>query len=206
MTPRAPAVRPSRSAGETAGNARRFARIVTSGTSWKWNSSSGDTPHCAASVVPAAIATGFGRNPNRSESGEASSTIPAVAATESWNPIARTSEESTTSRIRTAPARIVPELRGRPANVANSASPAITPALSTDGSAPVTRMKNTTTRMIGMMTSRSWCAARCTSRLIAVLPPTFASAPGTARTAWRTPSMMSNPAWLSGAAVIVASM
>jgi hypothetical protein len=42
------------------------------------------------------------------------------------------------------------------------------------------RMMSTTTRISGMMMSRSCADARATSRLIAVLPPTLASAPGTA--------------------------
>ena len=54
---------PSNSAGETAGNAARFATIVTPGTSWKWKSSNGVTPNCAAIVVPAASATGVGMPP-----------------------------------------------------------------------------------------------------------------------------------------------
>jgi hypothetical protein len=88
-SPSTDAAIPSNRAGETAGNAARFARIVTPGTSWKWNRSSGVTPICAAVVVPAARATGLGRRRvRRSEIGVASVTIPAVAATESWNPIA----------------------------------------------------------------------------------------------------------------------
>ena len=43
-TPVAPAASPKRSAGETAGNASRFAAMVTPGTSWKWNSRIGVTP------------------------------------------------------------------------------------------------------------------------------------------------------------------
>ena len=88
-SPSTDAAIPRSRAGETAGNAARFARIVTPGTSWKWKSSSGVTPICAAVVVPAARATGRGRNRCiRSASGDANATIPAVAATDSWKPIA----------------------------------------------------------------------------------------------------------------------
>ena len=52
------------------------------------------------------------------------------------------------------------------------------------------RMRNTTTRTTGMIRFRSCAAARWTSRLIAVLPPTSASAPGTACTAARTRSIV----------------
>ena len=77
--------------------------IVTPGTSWKWNSRSGVTPSCAASVVPAARATGAGRNRrSRSPIGDASATIPAVAATDSWNPIDQTSHGSRITSTRTA--------------------------------------------------------------------------------------------------------
>ena len=67
------------------------------------------------------------------------------------------------------------------------------------------RMTNTTTRTIGMIRFRSCAAARWTSRLTAVLPPTSASAPGTACTAARTRSMVAYAAWLSGAEVSVPS-
>ena len=137
---------PSRSAGETAGKAARLAAIVISGTSWKWNSSSGVTPSCAASVVPAAIATAVGRNrPSRSASADASVTMPAVAATESWNPIACTSHGSSTINSSTAAASTEPAARGLPSRTPVSARPAIIPARSTDGSAPVSTTNRTTT-------------------------------------------------------------
>ena len=89
--------------------------IVTPGTSWKWNSRSGVTPSCAASVVPAASATGAGRNRrSRSPIGDASATMPAVAVTESWNPIDHTSHGSRTRSTRTAAARTEPVARGLP--------------------------------------------------------------------------------------------
>ncbi len=135
---------PSSSAGETAGNAARFAAIVTPGTSWKWNSSSGVTPSCAASVVPAASATGAGRNRSRCASGVAIATIPAVAVTDSWKPIAHTSHGSSTIRNSTAPARIEPVDRGRPISTPVRVSEAITPARMTEGSAPVSTTKNAT--------------------------------------------------------------
>ena len=52
------------------------------------------------------------------------------------------------------------------------------------------RMTNTTTRMSGMTRFRSCADARLTSRLIAVVPPTSALAPGTACTADRTRSIV----------------
>ena len=67
------------------------------------------------------------------------------------------------------------------------------------------RITNTTARMTGMIRLRSCAAARWTSRLTAVLPPTRASAPGTACTAARAASMVAYAAWLSGAEVSVAS-
>ena len=73
------------------------------------------TPNCAASVVPAASATGVGRNRrSRSASGVASATMPAVAATESWNPIDQTSQGSSARSTSTAAARIEPVERGPP--------------------------------------------------------------------------------------------
>ena len=68
----------------------------------------------------------------------------AVAATDSWNPTDHTSAGSSTSRTTTAPARIEPVLLGRPSRTPISASPAITPARITDGSAPVSTTKNAT--------------------------------------------------------------
>src|SRR5215471_16277793 len=67
------------------------------------------------------------------------------------------------------------------------------------------RMTNTTSRTIGMIRFRSCADARCTSRLTAVLPPTIALAPGMACTASRVRSIVAYAAWLSGAAVSVAS-
>ena len=123
----------------------RFARIVTPGTSWKWNSRSGVTPSCAASVVPAASATGAGRKRrNRSPSGDAIATMPAVAVTESWKPIDHTSQGSRTRSTRTAAARTEPVARGLPISTPTSAIVAITPARITDGSAPVITTKKTT--------------------------------------------------------------
>ncbi len=119
--------------------------IVTPGTSWKWNNSRGVTPSCAASVVPAARATGAGTNRcSRSPIGDASATIPAVAATDSWNPIDQTSHGSRITSTRTAAARIEPVARGLPISTPTSAIVAITPARITDGSAPVITTKNAT--------------------------------------------------------------
>ena len=144
--PRPEAAIPRSSAGDTAGNAARFAAMVTPGTSWKWNRSSGVTPSCAAVVVPKAKATGTGSSrPSRSASGVASVTMPAVAATDSWNPIACTSHGSRTSSASTAVARIVPVARGLPSRMPVRASEAIAPARSTEGSAPVSTTKSTTT-------------------------------------------------------------
>ena len=56
-----------------------------------------------------------------------------------------------------------------------------------------------------MIRFRSCVDARWTSRLMAVLPPTSASEPGTACAAARTRSMAEYAAWLSGAEVSVAS-
>ena len=94
----------------------------------------GVTPICAASEVPAASATGRGKNRSLPARGAASATIPAVAPTESWKPMDHTSAGSTTSRINTAPASIEAALRGRPSKTPNNVSPAITPARITDGS------------------------------------------------------------------------
>ena len=136
---------PNSSAGDTAGNARRLAGTVTPGTAWKWNSRIGVTASCAASVAPAASPTGRGRNRRRSAMGVASATIPAVATTESWNPIAHTSPGSRTISARTADASTDAASRGRPISVPTSAIVAITPARITDGSPPVSTTKNTTT-------------------------------------------------------------
>ena len=68
----------------------------------------------------------------------------AVAATDSWNPTDHTSAGSSTSSTTTAPARIEPVLLGRPSRTPISASPAITPARITEGSAPVSTTKNAT--------------------------------------------------------------
>jgi hypothetical protein len=71
-------------------------------------------------------------------------TIPAVAATESWNPIAQTSHGSSARRNSTAPARIEPVDLGRPIRTPTSVNDAITPARSTEGSAPVSTTKKAT--------------------------------------------------------------
>src|SRR3990170_4471514 len=135
---------PSSSEGATTGNARMFARIVESGTSWNQKSSTGVTPTWAASVAPAASATVRGRKRRRSAIGVASATIPAVAATESWNPTAHTRDGSSMRTPTPAPASTDPELLGRPSSTPISASPAITPARITEGSAPVSTTKNAT--------------------------------------------------------------
>ena len=59
-------------------------------------------------------------------------------------------------------------------------------------------MMNTAIRTIGMISLLSAAEASCTSLLIAVLPPTSASAPGTACTASRTRSTVSNASVESG--------
>ena len=102
------------------------------------------TPIWAATVAPVASARALGRNGRRSANGVASASIAAVAPTESWKPTDQTSAGSTTSNPNTAAARTVAVLRGRPRNTPRSVSPAITPARSTDGSAPVSTTKNTT--------------------------------------------------------------
>ena len=112
---------PMSNAGATAGNAARFATIVTPGTSWKWNSRIGVTPSCAARVVPAASAIGLGiTRASRSASGVASATMPPVAATLSWNPIDHTSQGSSARSTRTAPARMDAVARGRPMSTPTS--------------------------------------------------------------------------------------
>ena len=147
-SPHTEAAMPMSRAGATAGNAARFARIVTPGTSWKWNSRIGVTPNCAAMVVPAASATGVGRNfPSRCAMGVANATIPPVAATLSWNPIDHTSQGSSTMSTSTAPARIEAVARGLPMSTPTSVSVAMTPARMTEGSAPVSTTKNTTVPM-----------------------------------------------------------
>ena len=70
--------------------------------------------------------------------------MPAVAATESWNPIDHTSHGSSTSSTSTAPARIEPVLAAGPSGRPTSVSAAITPARITEGSAPVSTTKNAT--------------------------------------------------------------
>src|SRR5580658_9896545 len=66
------------------------------------------------------------------------------------------------------------------------------------------RIRNTRSKIMGMITSRSWSAAVAMSRVTAVLPPTIACAPGTACTAVRTSPIVRNAAWLSGGEVSVA--
>ena len=100
----------------------------------------------------------------------------AVAATESWKPTDQTSAGSITSSTRTAPARIDPVLLGRPSRMPVSASPAITPARITDGSAPVSTTKNATVPSPranrGQRDSRSAApSATIGASTIATLPP-----------------------------------
>ena len=52
------------------------------------------------------------------------------------------------------------------------------------------RMTSTTARISGMTRLRSCASARCSSRVVAVVPPTTALAPGTACTADRTRSIV----------------
>src|SRR6266511_694228 len=118
--------------------------MVTTGTWWKYASSNGDTPSWADMVVAAASATGFGSHPRRAAMGAASATMPTVAATESWNPTDHTSVGFATSSARTAAPSRVAVVRGRPSTMPASAKPAMTPARSTDGSAPVSTTKNIT--------------------------------------------------------------
>ena len=126
----------------------RSASRVTPGTSWKWNSRMGVTPSCAASVVPAAAATGAGiTRANRSPSGAAIATMPAVAVTESWNPIERTSTGCTMSSTSTAPESTTAVERARPSSRPTRVSADIVPARITEGSAPVSTTMNATVAM-----------------------------------------------------------
>src|SRR5439155_22510654 len=119
-------------AGATAGNASRLAGRVTHGTWWNWYSRIGETPACAARVVATARAMGRGRNRSLAAKGEARATMPAVAATDSWNPSDWTRVGSQARRRSTAAPRMVAVLRGRPRRTPSSASQAITPARITD--------------------------------------------------------------------------
>ncbi len=65
------------------------------------------------------------------------------------------------------------------------------------------RIRNTTSSTTGMISRLSEDAARAVSSTIAVPPPTWASAPGTACTASRTRSTVSLAAWLSGGSASV---
>ena len=190
--------------------------IVTPGTSWKWNRRSGVTPSCAASVVPAASATGAGRKRrNRSPSGDASATMPAVAVTESWKPMDHTSQGSSTRSIRTAAAKTEPVARGLPINTPTSAIVAITPARITDGSAPVITTKKTTVPTarpnLGHRVSRiSDANPTIGARTIATFSPETTSRcprplawksrimPGSSREASPRASPSSNPASFAG--------
>lgn len=67
------------------------------------------------------------------------------------------------------------------------------------------RITSTTTRITGMSSSLSRRAALLASTIVAVPPPTLASAPGTACRVVRARATVSLAAWLSGAAVVVAS-
>ena len=89
------------------------------------------------------------------------------------------------------------------ANESTTVASKISGATSARSSTP--RITSTTPRISGMIRLRSCSAARCTSRLIAVFPPTLASAPGTACTAARARSIVADAAWLSGGAVRVPS-
>jgi hypothetical protein len=127
-------------------------------------------------VAPVASDTGVGRNRRRCEIGVASATTLAVAATESWNPTDQTRSGSSTSSTNTALARIEPELLGRPSRTPVRASPAITPARSTDGSAPVSTTKKATvprpSANRGHRDSRSAApSATIGASTIATLPP-----------------------------------
>ena len=135
------------------------------------------TPSCAEIVAPAAVATDRVRTrPNRSASGEASATIPAVAVTLNWKPTDQTSHGSSTRRPSTAPERIDAVVRGLPDSTPTSARHAITPARSTEGSAPVRIVKNATapkpTANLGHRESlRSAVAASTGASTMATFPP-----------------------------------
>ncbi len=83
-----------------------------------------------------------------------------------------------------------------------------TVAISTSGAvtarSSTARISSTTPSTSGMIARLSFPAARPASSTTAVLPPTLASAPGTACTAARTRSTVSLAAWLSGGSVRVA--
>ena len=102
--------------------------------------------------------------------------MPAVAVTESWNPTDHTSQGSRTRRQSTAAERIDAVVRGRPASTPTSAMQAITPARSTEGSAPVRIVKNATapkptTNFGHRERRRSAAAARTGASTIATFPP-----------------------------------
>src|SRR5438477_13157121 len=76
--------------------------------------------------------------------GVARATIPAVAATESWNPIDQTNQGSKMRRTRMDAARIEAALFCLPRAAAESERTAMAPARITEGSAPVMITKKTT--------------------------------------------------------------
>src|SRR5262245_20244644 len=119
--------------GPAAGTASRFAGTAASGSGPKSAMLTGATPSWAATVTDrgARSQTGPGR---RSASGAASTTIPAVAPTDSHHPTEWTSSGSARSTMVTVRPRMRVGRDGRPLTTAVAAKAAITDALRTDGS------------------------------------------------------------------------
>ena len=121
-SPARPPVRRAGSPGST--------RAAAGRTPASWT---GATPSWAASVTPTASASG--RGPGRAAAnGPASTTMPAVAPTESHHPTDQTSSGSSSSRPVTARASNRTLDAGRARNTDVAASPAMTEARRTEGS------------------------------------------------------------------------
>lgn len=129
----APAAAPHTITGATAGAASTLATIETTGTPPNAPTSIGATPTCAAIVVPAASRSHAGPGSRRAI-GDAIVAMPTHAATDSWNPTARTSRGSARSAPVTARASTRKRDAGRPSVPERRLIAAIALARSTDGS------------------------------------------------------------------------
>ena len=136
-----------------AGSANRLAGTDATGRPPARAITKGATATWAAKVTANGSATNRGRGRNCAK-GRASITMPADAATESWNPNTPTSNGSISSTTVTAsPSRRTPD-EGRPSDHAVTARAAMNVARSTDGSKRVIRAKNPSSPTVNSQRNR----------------------------------------------------
>ena len=197
--------------GPTAGAAARFASTETWLTSPSVNASTGTVAICATSATAIARTNGAGSlatpgmRSSRCVMGAAASTSPAVAATDSANPMDTERSGSATMSTITPASSAGNACPRRPTTTASSPTMPVTSARSTDGSVPTTATNAasvtaaTTTRPFGGAQANSHTAA---PTIIATFAPDTAvrcASPEAVIMSWSAvPNPRSSPSVIAG--------